>query len=111
MASSNVRNVTPFPSIPIRLTPKVAAGIEHYDPKRQNEHPLLRFQPTYTVSVPKAQYSAEQVKQLEAWWADLKIDLRDSPFVNDEAGVVIIWTFCGGDDADFENGVYGDDCE
>jgi len=111
MASSNIRNITPSPSIPIRLTPKVAAGVEPYDPGRQDEHVLLRFQPTHVMKVPKAAYSAEQVKQLEKWWADLKIDLRDTPFVNDTAGVVIIWTFCGGDDADPDNGVYGDDCE
>lgn len=111
MDSKNVRNVAPSPSIPIRLTPRVAASVDRYDPARTDGHVLLRFQPTHLMKVPKAQYSADQVQQLETWWADLKIDLRDSPFVKDEAGVVIIWTFCGGDDADPENGVYGDDCE
>jgi len=111
MDSSNIRNVTPAPGFPIRLTPKVAAGVKPYDPTRLDGHVLLRFQPSHVARVPKASYSPEQIKELEKWWADLKIDLRDSPFVNDGVGVVIIWTFCGGDDADFDGGVYGDDCE
>jgi hypothetical protein len=111
MDSKNVRDVAPSPSIPIKLTPKVAATVQPYDQKRLEQHVLFRFQPTHIMKVPKTDYSAEQVKLLEKWWSDLKIDLRNSPFVQDSLGVVIIWTFCGGDDADPENGVYGDDCE
>ena len=107
----NVRDIEPSPSIPIKLTPKIAANVDEYDPKRVEDHVLFRFQPTHIMKVPREAYSVEQVKQLEKWWADLKIDVRDSPFVPDTQGVVIIWTFCGGDDADFDNGVYGDDCE
>jgi len=111
MASQNVRDVTPAPAIPVKVTPKIAATVQPYDPKRLEQHALFRFQPTHTLTVPKSAYTAEQVKQLEQWWSGLKIDTRPSPFFPTPLGVAFLWTFCGGDDADFDGGLYGDDCE
>jgi hypothetical protein len=111
MSSQNVRNVAPSPAIPINLTPKSGATVQPYDQKRLAQHVLLRFQPTHIMTVPKSAYTAEQVQQLEQWWAGLKIDLRPSPFFPTPNGVAFLWTFCGGDDADFDAGLYGDDCE
>jgi hypothetical protein len=111
MNKSNIRNVNPAPAIPIKLSPRNAENVERYTPKRLEEHVLFRFQPTHAIKVRKDDYSPEQIKKLEKWWSELNIDIRDSPFVNDPLGTVIIWTFCGGDDADPDNGVYGDDCE
>ena len=95
----------------IQLSPKVAAGVKPFDPKRLSDHVLLRSSRPTWRKCRRPWYPAEQIKELEQWWANLKIDLRDSPFVNDGVGVVIIWTFCGTDDPDFEGGVFGDDCE
>ena len=119
MKDENVVNVKPAPAIPIKLTPKVAETVERYDPERLEEHVLFRFQPTHTVKVPRESYSEEELKELWEWWEEVmegvfdeKLDpSRTGPFVPDPMGTVIIWTFCGGDDADPDNGVYGDDCE
>ena len=107
----NVKDVPPSPSIPIRLTPRTAATVKAYDPDRTGDHVLFRFQPTHVVKVRREDYTPQQVQKLEDWWNGLGIDSRPSPFVPDPLGTVIIWTFCGGDDADPDNGVYGDDCE
>lgn len=111
MKKKNIRNINPAPSIPINLKIGDLENVKKYDKDDLKKHVLFRFQPTHSIKVSKEAYSKEQIKKLEQWWSDLKIDIRDSPFIPDPMGTVIIWTFCGGDDADFEGGVYGDDCE
>lgn len=105
-------NIAAAPSIPINISSLNDANVKPYDSKRLEDHVLFRFQPSHMIKVKKEAYTSDQIKRLEEWWQSIKIDMRDSPFIEDNTGsAVIIWTFCGGDDADPENGVYGDDCE
>ncbi len=108
----NIVNIAPSPAIPVIAKGWDAKNVEDYKPGRLQDHVLFRFQPTHIIKMRKQDYSPSQVQQLEDWWAGLNLlDVRDNPFVHDSSGLVIIWTFCGGDDADPDNGVYGDDCE
>jgi len=89
------------------------------------DHPLVHFQPTEAVAVSQSSYSEAEQKDIEDWWDELRElfeQLGDSPwqtgtppFVGSEPSgfdvPYIIWTFCGGGDADPDNGVYGDDSE
>lgn len=112
MKKKNIKNISPAPSIPIKLKVRDIENVKKYDMDRLEDHVLFRFQPTHSVRMRKEDFTHDQVKQLETWWSGLKIDLRDSPFFPDPQGALVFeWTFCGGDDADFDAGLYGDDCE
>jgi len=90
-----------------------------------SDHPLVHFQPTEAVAVSQSSYTDAEQRDIEDWWDELRElfeNLGDSPwqtgtppFVGSEPSgfdvPYIIWTFCGGDDADPDNGVYGDDSE
>ena len=112
MKKKNIKNISPAPSIPIKLKVRDIENVKKYDMDRLEDHVLFRFQPTHSVRMRKEDFTHDQVKQLETWWSGLEIDLRDSPFFPDPEGALVFeWTCCGGDDADFDAGRYGDDCE